>query len=622
MFSPYQEFIFKRTYARWLEDKQRRETWDETISRYSNYFKPRVPSSLLEDYQTAINLFRNQEIMGSMRALWTAGPALDHDNICGFNCAYTTITQWTDFAEILYILMNGTGVGTTVERQFINQLPSISDTFDETSTVITVEDSKEGWARAFALWLSYLSLGLVPKYDLSKVRPKGARLRTFGGRASGPEPLRDLFEFTKHIFQKAAGRKLYSDECADIVCKIADIVVVGGVRRSAILILSNPSDRRMAQYKEGEFWLRHPYRALANISACYTDMPDAATFLGDFLKIIKSGTGERGIVNREALRNTSPERRDRFPEYGLNPCGEVILRPKEFCNLTEVVARPYDDGNTLKAKIRAAVLLGCLQATLTDFQFISKDWKANCEEERLLGVSITGIMDVPFLYNYAPLTHFRQYAVACAEEFAKKLGIIKPRAVTCVKPSGTVSQLVNAASGIHPRYSPYYLRRVRVATVDPLAQFLLDMGVPAYPEVGQTWENCSTVVFEFPIQSPPESICRDQISAVQQLQHWATWKTGWCEHNPSVTIYVKDHEWPDVASWIYKHWNILGGITVLPYDGGIYPLAPYQEITEEQYHEAVAAFPKLDFSLLTEYEKEDHTEGGKEYACMGGACEL
>ncbi len=620
----YRELIYKRTYARWLDDKQRREHWRETVERYAQFFRPLVPQRLKEDFELAIGLLEVYEVMPSMRALWTAGAALEADNIAGYNCAYTPISTLKDFAEVLHILMNGTGVGVSVERQYITQLPAFPKTFVASDEIIVIEDSKEGWARGFQLWLERLAAGYIPKVDFSKIRPRGARLRTFGGRASGPEPLKALFDFIleKVLNVKEPTRKLTSDEVADIICKIAEIVVVGGVRRSAVMLLTNPSDRRMAAYKEGQFWETHPHRMLANVSTRYTEQPDALMFLEDFMKLMRAGTGERGFVNSDALKETMPVRRNKNFEFGLNPCGEIILRPKEFCNLTEVVARPNDDWRSLGLKLKAATLLGCLQSLLTDFCFIDSTWRLNCEDERLLGVSLTGIADCKALREYMPLTKLRETVVYFATEFSKILGIKTPAATTCIKPSGTVSQLVDSSSGIHPRFAPYYIRRVRIARTDPLAQLLMDQGVPWDPEVGQTPQNATTLVFSFPLCSMPNSVFRHQVTALDQLNLWLQFKLGYCEHNPSITVYVKEHEWLDVAAWLYKHWNVVSGITLLPYDGGVYRLAPYQEITEDEYKQLCEQFPSVDFKALAQYERDDYTEGQREYACVGGSCEL
>jgi ribonucleoside-diphosphate reductase alpha chain len=620
----YQKFIYKRTYSRWLEEEKRREDWDESVDRYRDFFLDRLPTSLHDDFIDAINAFRRLEVVGAMRSLWTAGKALEADNIAGFNCAYTPIKHPKDFAEVLHILMNGTGVGISVERQYINQLFTLPNTFHRVEETIVVRDSKRGWAEGFYKLLKYLYHGKVPKYDLSKIRPAGARLKTFGGRASGPEPLRDLFEFTIGTFFKAAGGdgKLTSEHVADICCKIAECVVVGGVRRSAILILTNPSDRRMANFKNGEFWRHHPHRALANISSCYTEKPESINFMEDMLDLMKSGNGERGIVNREALKSMCLNHRDDTYDFGINPCGEIILRPKEFCNLTEVILRPQLTKAEVQKRIKHAVLLGIAQATMTNFQFISKEWQKNTEEERLLGVSLTGMMDAHNQLSPNRLANMRSIAHEWAFYYAEELNINPPTAVTCVKPSGTVSQLVDSSSGIHPRYSEFYIRRVRVATTDPIARFLMDHRVPCQPETGQSWDTVKTVVFEFPMKAPANAVTTADVSTLYQLDWWRMTKQYYTDHDLSVTIFVTKHEWPEVSAWLYRNWNILGGITLLPHDDSCYPLQPYESISQQEYQELADNSPPLDWTKLDEYEETDNTIGRTEFACAEGNCEI
>lgn len=620
----YQNFIYKRTYARWLETEGRRENWDKSVDRYRDFFLPRVPSELKDEYNEAIEAFRNLEAMGAMRALWTAGPALDVDNVAGFNCGYTPIECIKDFAELLYILMNGTGVGVSVERQYINKLPEVPSQLNRAKLFsVEFEDSKWGWASGFLDFLNHMYQGFIPVYDLSKIRPKGARLKTFGGRASGPEPLQELLEFTKTIFLKAEGRRLHSDEVADICCKVAECVVVGGVRRSAILILTNPSDRRMASYKTGEFWIHHPQRVYANISSCYTDTPDAITFAEDWLDLMKSGTGERGIVNRVSLQKTAEwVGRDPYYEFGVNPCGEIILRPKQFCNLTEVVIRKGMTREDAERRIKHAVLLGIVQSTMTNFQFINKKWADNTEEEHLLGVSLTGIMDCPELVTQSALEMLRLSAGRFAKRFAKILDVPTPKAITCVKPSGTVSQLVDSSSGIHPRFSKYYVRRVRVAVTDPICQFMIDEGVPCKPENGDTEDNAGTMVFSFPMKAPDGSVCRKDVSAIDALEVWLKLKKFYTHHNPSATIFVTDNEWMEVGGWVHKNWDFIGGLTFMPFDGGNYRQAPYEEITEAEYSKLAESFPMLDWEALDQYESTDNTIGRTEFACGGGGCEI
>lgn len=939
----YQEFIYVRTYSRYLDKEKRRETWEETIDRYRDFFIDRIPEQKVQDFFDVCNAVKETKVMPSMRALWTAGPALKRDNIAGFNCSYTTIDSVKSFAEILYILMCGTGVGFSVERQYVSKLPSVPE-LNGSDSVVIVKDSKRGWAEGFYAVLRSLYAGEIPKWDVSKVRPKGSRLKVFGGRASGPEPLVDLFKFTIAIFKDAQGRKLSSLECHDIATKVASVVVVGGVRRSACISLSNLSDDRMAHCKDGQFWNQNPQRALANNSVAYTEKPSSDRFLEEWLSLIRSHCGERGIFNRESAKfiaslngrrdvnkefGTNPccftgdmelltsdgyrrfddlvgskfnivnsdgdltagtvwevgeknvvevafesklnkkpivctddhifqlndgtecmakdlsgkrlmpyyknnivhnarsvkagfifgdgyinrlksdehlglevyigqddydiadlfgcnigvlyskEAREIAEEYGMKPntsnaktlsgvkvdnsflrglysangsvicgkygrvayktvssvlasqvvgelsnigiesyittnkkhnvihkngeyeskesydvnicrysslikfasevgfeqkykndnlysmivnrspyvrtvrkCGvkkvydfnepktswgvvegvvvhnsEIILQPKEFCNLTEIVVRENDTIESLKEKARHAAILGCVQSTLTDYGFIGREWKRNSEEERLLGVSMTGLCDHPVLgYKSIEaelmLRELKQVVLSTAKEWSNVLGINMPAATTCVKPSGTVSQLVDCASGLHPRYSPFYIRRVRVSTSDPICQFLVDRGVQYDPEVGEALEDASTYVFAFPCKSPESAVMRDEQCAMKQLEYWKMLQTCWCEHKPSITVYVKDEEWLEVGSWVYKNWNYVSGISFLPYDGGVYPLSPYEEIDEEEYNKMVESMPVLDFSELTEYEKEDQTVGSREFACTGGSCEL
>lgn len=622
--TPYQEFIYKRTYSRWLPELQRREEWDETVSRYEDFFFSKFEDKLnvkqYTDFVTAIRAVRNLEVMPSMRALWTAGTALEFDNICGYNCAYTEIDSLRAFAEVLYILMNGAGVGASVERQVIAKLPEVPKHIAYSNTTIVFEDSKYGWADGFLTFLQELFNGVCRAVDLSLIRPKGERLRTFGGRASGPEPLQDLINFTLKTVKRAEGRRLNSEECADILCKVAEVVVVGGVRRSAILLLTNPSDRRMQNFKNGEFWLTNPQRQYANVSSCYTEKPSPIQFMEDFIAMMKSGAGERGFVNRESLQRSRGE----DAAFGLNPCGEVILRNKQFCNLTEVVVRPEDNLSTLKQKIRSATILGTMQATLSDFRFLSSEWKENTERDRLLGVSLTGIMDNVYLrYCHDDVQEMLQECASTTNtQWADILGINDSASITCIKPSGTVSQLVNCSSGIHPRFAPYFIRRVRVASTDPLCKLLQDSGVPWKPEVGEEADRCKTAVFEFPMKAPNMSVTKDAVSALEQLDTWLMFKEGYTTHNPSVTVYVKEDEWVDVCAWLYDNWDIAGGITFLPYDNGVYQLAPYEEISAAKFTELSNSFPEIDFSKLKQYESDDFTQGSREFACAGGSCEL
>lgn len=616
--SSYEEMIYKRTYARWMEDWKRRENWEDSVNRYGTFFYERgIPKGLNDMFFRAIDHLKDFQVMGSMRTLWTAGPALDVENAAGFNCGYTPIESTHDLATLMYLLMNGIGVGISVEGRYIQQLPKLPIGLGTCTIPIVFEDSKKGWAEGYHKFLrSIFEEAMIPQYDLSKIRPKGSPLKTFGGRASGPGPLKDLLDFTTDLVIKARGRRLLSDEIADLCCKISQIVVVGGTRRSAIIILSDPWDTRMARYKTGTFWDEHPYRSFANISSVYSSCPTPEEFSDAFTVLRESGTGERGFINRDSLQFRVPFRRDPNHLFGLNPCGEVILRPREFCNLSEVVVRPGDDLAALIKKIQSAVLFGCLQASLTDYHFISDEWTKNSEEERLLGVSLTGIHDRP-LTNHELLNLVSQ-AIWTAKRVSRELGIPMPAAVTCVKPSGTVSQLVNSASGMHPRHAPYYIRRVRVAANDPVAKFMMTRGVPYEPDR----MDGATMVFDFPIKSPERAITRHQLTATDQLKLWTRLKVNYTEHNPSCTIYVRDNEWDAVEHYLWDHWALIGGITLLPYDGGHYQQAPYEDISEQQYEKLSKEMPELDWNDLAEFEDIDNTTGAQELACVGGSCEL
>lgn len=628
-FTTYEEFIYKRTYARWIEKESRRETFDETINRYRDFFISRVPKKNQKEYQKAIDHVMSIDIMPSMRALFTAGPALKKENIAGYNCCAIAIDTVKSFSELLYILMNGTGVGYTVERQVISKLPIIPENFEKIDKTVVFRDSKKGWAEGLYAYMRHLYNGEIPKYDLSKIRGKGERLKTFGGKASGPDPLEILLKNTKKIITNASGRKLKSIECHDLCCYIANSVVVGGVRRSACISLSNLSDERMRGAKSGEFWLANPQRQLSNNSVAYTEKPDITTFMKEWLSLVESKTGERGIFNREGcdfIVNKTGRRESGY-EWLCNPCSEIILRPDSFCNLTEVVVRPYDTEDDLMKKIRYATILGCLQATLTDFKFLSKSFKKNCEDERLLGVSLTGLRDHKVLNHVNEdakllLTKMRLHAIETAEEWSKILGIKMPAAITAIKPSGTVSQMVNSASGLHARFSDYYIRRVRVTANDALCKFLIDKGVNHNPEIGDNKDKPNTYVFDFPIKSPDNAIVNDNVNALEQVEYWKMLQEFYCEHKPSCTVFVKENEWLDVGAWVYKNWNYVSGISFLPKDDSIYQLAPYEEIDEEEYYTLKNNFPDIDFSEFNDYEKTDDTIGAQEYACAGGSCEL
>ncbi len=620
----YQTFIATSRYARWLEDENRRESWVETVQRYINYIaKSGLSGADLEEIEEAI---LNLEVMPSMRALMTAGDAADRDNTCIYNCSYLPVDHIRAFDEAMFILLCGTGVGFSVERQFIAKLPTIPDAMEKDERAIDVADSKEGWARALHSLISTLYTGIIPKWDLSKIRPAGARLKTFGGRASGPEPLDDLFKFVVAKFKGAVGRKLNSIECHDIMCKIGEVVVVGGVRRSAMISLSNLSDGRMAHAKSGSWWENEGQRALANNSVAYTDKPDMEGFIREWLSLVESKSGERGIFSRVAADNHVARngRRETGHEWGTNPCSEIILRPYQFCNLTEVVVRASDDLESLKRKVRLATILGTAQSTFTKMPYLRKIWQKNTEEERLLGVSLTGIMDNYILSKNVDsknwLAEMKQVAIDTNAEYADYLDIPASAAITCVKPSGTVSQLVDSASGIHARHSEYYIRTVRGDNKDPLTQFMKDSGIPAEPCV---MKPDSTTVFSFPTKSPNGAVTRNDMTAVEQLELWKNYALNWCEHKPSVTITVRDEEWMAVGAWVYENFDICSGISFLPHSDHTYAQAPYQDIDKETYEELKVKMPKsIDWKSLSLYEKVDTTSGSQTLACTAGACEL
>lgn len=626
--TPYQEFIHLARYSRWIEREKRREFWPETVQRWRDFWDKQLKQhhpDLTEEFRTEMldklsEAILHLDVMPSMRSLMTAGPALERDHMAGYNCAYVPIDDQHAFAEVLYILMCGTGAGFSVERQFISKLPAVAEELHECDTVIEVADSRLGWATSFRQLIALLYSGSIPRWDTSKVRPKGARLKTFGGRSSGPEPLEDLFRFTVALFKGAAGRKLNSIECHDLVCKTASCVVVGGVRRSALISLSNLSDDRMRNAKNGQWWETHGHRRLANNSAAYTERPDFEVFLKEFTTLFESRAGERGIFSRVAAQKKAGlnGRRDPNHDFGTNPCGEIILRPMGLCNLTEVVIRRDDTLEDLKRKVALAAIIGTLQSTLTSFRFVRAQWRKNAEEERLLGVSLTGIMDrVPAL-DVEELRQLQEMAVETNKEMAEMLGIPQSAAVTTVKPSGTVSQLVNSSSGIHPRYAAYYIRRVVQDVKDPLTQFMISEGVPHQQSVSSP----DQIVFEFPVASPEGSVTRNEASAMDQLRIYDKYRTFWCEHNPSTTIYYTDDDFLEVMQWVWKNFDRVGGVSFLPNDNGVYQQAPYEEITKEEYDKRTAAFPTLDWEKLREFEKEDTTTPSHELACAGGACEI
>ena len=631
----YQEFIHLSRYSRWLPEKERRETWDETVARYFDFFtehlKETVNFTLGKELRTELEqAVLGLRVMPSMRCIMTAGEALKRENIAGYNCSYVAVDRPQAFDEILYILMNGTGVGFSVERQYVSQLPTIADEFFETDTTITVADSKLGWAKALKELIGMLYVGQIPRWDLSKVRPAGAPLKTFGGRASGPEPLESLMNFTVNVFKNAAGRKLSSIEAHDVVCKIAEVVVVGGVRRSALISLSNLSDDRMRAAKSGQWWNDNPQRALANNSACYSEKPDIGVFMDEWKSLYDSKSGERGIFNRESavwMASKNGRRNTEDFEFGTNPCSEIILRNREFCNLSEVVVRASDTRESLLEKVRLATILGTFQSTLVNFKYVSKSWRKNCEEERLLGVSLTGIMDCKITNGKGPhgslpaiLKDLKAVAVQTNKAYSKMLGINQSVAVTCVKPSGTVSQLTDSASGIHARHNPYYIRTVRGDKKDPLTKMMTDVGFPVEDDA---MNPSHTSVFSFPMKVDNGAVFRTDMTAIEQLELWKTYQENWCEHKPSVTISVKEHEWLEVGAWVYENFNYMSGVSFLPFSEHTYKQAPYQDCTKEEYEMLLDKMPEVvEWNKLAEYEQTDMTIGAQELACAAGFCEI
>jgi len=636
----YSKFIAASRYARWQDDKSRRETWEETAQRYVAYWGNKIGS---DEKQKITDAIVNLEVMPSMRCVMTAGPALDRDNVAGFNCSYLPIDHPKAFDELMYILMCGTGVGFSVERQYVGKLPVVAEEHHTTDTTIAVADSKIGWAKAMRQLIAMLYAGEVPKWDTSKVREAGERLKTFGGRASGPAPLINLFHFTVKMFKKSAGRKLSSLECHDLCCKIAEVIVVGGVRRSALISLSNPSDARLRTAKSGQWWEDNSQRALANNSACYTEKPEFDFFMDEMKSLYDSKSGERGVFSRVAAQKIAARngRRESDHDFGTNPCSEIILRPNQFCNLSEVVVRADDTLDTLKEKVRIAAILGTLQATLTDFRYLRSVWKKNTEEEALLGVSLTGIMDSKLTSSGKELDfilkELKVVAVETNKKWAKRLGINQAAAITCVKPSGTVSQLVNSASGIHPRFSPFYIRTVRADSKDPMAQYMFQAGFPCEIDVTKVNKAPSegylkptqadvdagtTLVFSFPVKSPTGALCTSDMGAMQQLELWKTYQENWCEHKPSITVYYKDDEFFDICSWMWKNFDMMSGISLLPYSDHTYQQAPYTECTEAEYKAVLKVLPDFDWEALATFEFEDMTTGSQELACVGGMCEI
>jgi len=626
----YQQFIAKSRYSRFLSDEQRREDWEETVDRYMDFMAKhleskhdyKIPSQTYEDLSQAI---KNLEVVPSMRSIMTAGKALERDNTAGYNCSYLPVDDPKCFDEAMYILLCGTGVGFSVEHKYVDQLPDVPEKMFDSDTTVVVADSKEGWAKALRQVIALLYSGEIPKWDLSKIRPAGARLKTFGGRASGPKPLQELFEFVVRKFRGAAGRKLTTLECHDIMCKVAEVVVVGGVRRSAMISLSDLEDDKMRHAKTGNWWVENPQRALANNSAVYNCKPDVGQFMNEWTSLYQSHSGERGIFNREAAQAQAEKtgRRDSDHEFGTNPCSEIILKKFGFCNLSECVIRESDTIYDMERKVELAAILGTYQSTLTHFPYLRKIWQRNAEEERLLGVSLTGILDNKLLgenneQTKTLLGRLRQHAVETNLQYASDLNINPSASVTCVKPSGTVSQLVDSASGIHPRHSRYYIRRIRGDKKDPITTFMTEKGVPS--------EDCvmrpeSTVVFSFPKKAPDSALLRDDLTAIKHLELWMLYQKHWCEHKPSVTISVKEEEWPEVGAWVWNNFDDISGVSFLPYDGGTYKQAPYEECTEEQYNELLDKMPSNIYwdELI---EDDDNVEGAQQLACTAGVCEI
>jgi len=625
--SPYQQYIHLSKYARYLDSEQRRETWEETVERYCAFFLTKFPESF--PYAEAREAILNMEVMPSMRCMMTAGPALERDHAAGYNCSYLPIDHIRAFDETMYLLLCGTGVGYSVERKQIEKLPEVPEELHPSSTTIIVADSKIGWATSLRELLHLLWAGKVPAWDLSRLRPAGSRLKTFGGRASGPEPLIALFDYAVGLFKSAVGRRLNALECSDLVCKIADAVVVGGVRRSALICLSNLTDERLRSAKSGQWWEQHPERANTNISVAYTEKPDMGTFMKEWESLYASKSGERGIFNRSGARNKCSEsgRRDPAHDFGTNPCGEIILRPHGFCNLSEVVVRCTDSLDDLKRKVKLATTLGTYQSTLTSYRYLRPVWKRNADEERLLGVSLTGIMDHAVLSGRLQfgagsiledwLTELKQHAIETNKALAARLGINASVAITTVKPSGTVSQLVDSSSGIHPRHSSYYIRTVRADKKDPLALWMREQGFPVEDDVTKPLYND---VFSFPVISPSGSVTREDINAIEQLEHYLVYAKHWCEHNPSITVYMREDEWMDVGAWVYRHFGDIGGVSFLPYADHSYRQAPYQQCSEETWQTAKESFPSVEWTAFRE--SYDNTTASQEFACIGGACEI
>lgn len=627
--NPLAEFVYYRTYAKWIAEEGRRETWIETVDRYVNFMKENLGSGFTEkEYEEVGEAILKQEAMPSMRLLQFAGKAARKQNVCAYNCSFIAPRSFQDFAEIMYISMCGTGVGFSVESENVQALPQIQKQTGKKLPTHVIADSREGWADALALGMKTWYEGSDIDFDFSQIRPAGSRLKTMGGKSSGPDPLRSLLGFTRERILRRQGRRLSNIDAHDIICKIGECVVAGGVRRSAMISLSDLDDEALRDAKKGQFYFTEGQRMLANNSAVYLAKPDTQTFLDEWTALVKSGSGERGIFNRGGLSQTLPERRlkqwkdGNYPSFGTNPCGEIILQSKQFCNLSEVVARADDTEETLLKKVRVAAMLGTYQSALTYFPYLSREWKKNCEGERLLGVSITGQWDCPLVRDPQMLEKMKAVAIETNKKFAKRLSVAASTCITCVKPSGTVSQTVDCASGMHPRHAPYYIRRIRISATDALFKMLKDQGVPYFPEVGQTLENATTFVLEFPVKAPEGAICKDDVSALDQLEHWKIVKKHYTEHNPSVTISVGDDEWIAVANWIYENWDLVGGLSFLPRSNHVYQLAPYEAITKERYQELLKHVENLDFSKIVTYETVDETEVKNELACVAGVCEI
>ncbi|MBI5400996.1 MAG: ribonucleoside-triphosphate reductase [Candidatus Yonathbacteria bacterium] len=626
--NPMSEFVYYRTYSRWLPEKGRRETWIETVDRYVGFMKENLGAKLTDkEYAEVREAILKQEVMPSMRLLWGAGDAARKTNVCGYNCSFIAPSCTQDLGEIMYLLMCGTGVGYSVESQNAQSFPQIKKQTGKMLPTHVVHDSKEGWADAYVFGMNTWFSGADIKFDYSKLRAVGTRLITMGGKSSGPEPLISLIDFSRERIMKKQGRRLTNLDLHDIICKIGEVVVSGGVRRSALISLSDLDDHDMRHAKDGQFYLTDPQRMMANNSAVYWQKPSNAEFLDEWVALMKGGSGERGIFNRGSLQKQIPARRwdtleKDFDTCGTNPCGEIILKSKQFCNLSEIVARHEDTEETLLNKARLAALLGTYQSSLTNFGYLSKEWKENCEEERLLGVSITGQWDCEVVRDPKVMQKIRDEAVNTNKEYAKRFGINPSAAVTAVKPSGTVSQLVDAASGMHPRNSRYYIRRIRISATDSLFKMMKDQGVSYQPEVGQSMESAVTYVLEFPVKAPEKSIYKNDQTAIDQLLYWKMVKENFTEHNPSVTISVGDDEWIAVANWLYENWDMIGGLSFLPRSNHVYRLAPYEEINKEQYETMVNKVPDIDFSKIVSYEREDQTQGLKELACVAGVCEI